>query len=143
MEFYAKIRVPPQALYDTLWTAFYGGGINSWGAIEHRDSLRASGVSAEARREKLLDLARYHDICQNAGRITAAILPMCAQQWVLIHEEGEEDSRILCPEGLQKGLDVLAEKHPGVLGRIIDEQADAWDASTLVECCLFGEIKYC
>lgn len=43
---------------------------------------------------------------------------------------------------LQRGLDVLNEKHPGIMARIVSENYDAIDGDAFIQCCVLGEVVY-
>lgn len=44
---------------------------------------------------------------------------------------------------LERGLQTMAEKYPKVFQQIVDENDDALTADCFVQCCLFGEERYC
>lgn len=46
-------------------------------------------------------------------------------------------------EQLQKGLQVMAEKHPRHFNDFLNEDDDLDTSLAFIECCLFGDIIYC
>lgn len=60
----------------------------------------------------------------------------------LWNDDGEEVENVVCLSTLQAGLTCMEPAHSDVLVRIYDEQYDAWDADTLAQFAVFGEIVY-
>jgi|ERR1700719_1571764 len=55
---------------------------------------------------------------------------------------GDEGTKVLDRAAVQKGLALLAEKHPLRFARMLAEDADAEDGDVFLQLCLFGDVIY-
>lgn len=61
---------------------------------------------------------------------------------IVLHDFEEQKEHKLTLEKINKGLFVLARKHPCHLADILKENTDAITADVFLQCCLFGKIIY-
>jgi hypothetical protein len=60
-----------------------------------------------------------------------------------IDEEADsEETYKLDRPALERGLQVMADKHPASFGRFMNDDYDSTTGDIFIQCCLFGEMKY-
>lgn len=119
MNYHATVVLSPKDIADLIVTAFEGGS-NYW-----IDSVPLHEGPETTETPWYSDPAFYD------GPFRIEIL-----------EQDEETPKILDPERIQIGLDLLGSQHAMTLGAILDENYDADDADVFLQLCLLGEVVY-
>jgi hypothetical protein len=131
--FKATVQVDPDKVKDLLACAFDGGS-SYWAVID--DYFFANGIGINDFKEG----GRFADK-NHAIAVSIPFQPGCG-----INIESNDDTdpmkSVLNLENLQKGFQLMAEKHPRHFADFMDDNTDATTGDVFLQMCLFGELVF-
>lgn len=128
MEF--KINIDDAVLAQAFCSAIEGGGISHWS----RSVCRFSVEPVESYHPKETDMHCYYQ-------------PLLDDGWIRFVESNDESmdppvAYKLTKFNLEQGIRKMASDCPSQLAALLADEVDAWTGDVLVQCCLFGEVRY-
>ena len=135
--FTIKTDIPKQRVQDLLVGALEGGS-NYWYTIDRY--ILPTGVYIKDFREggKFTDPFNYYHFSQIVPFTEGCSVVFLAED----HPAPEGKEWVLNIESMQHGLDLMAEKYPGVFSDFINENDDAETSDIFLQLCLFGELIF-
>lgn len=121
-----------------LCSAFEGGS-NYWYFIDNEKTEFAAGITFDDFREggKQQDPNDYWHWCQ-----LIPMTPGCAL-WIGDKDDDEAELRKLDLDAIERGLQLLRDKHPRHWADFVTGNDDADTGDTFLQLCLFGEVVFC
>lgn len=115
------LKVDAAHLANVLCSGFEGG-IRYWGRIANHSNLHCAQSK------------NMHVYCQ----------PLLEGGSIVVLDQETGGSRKLTFDKIQRGIQVIADKYPHQLGAVLGDSGkqDATTGDVLIQCALFGEIRY-
>lgn len=131
-------RLDGKEIADLMTTAFEGG-IDYWCG-------KARAVVRDEETREWHEMDPVHRSSFSVDGVGAYANPEFWESpdrgYRLWNDDGEEVENILCRANLQGALNNMTQDYSDVLVRVYEEQYDAWDADTIVQFAVLGEIVY-
>lgn len=123
MKIEIKLQVDADHLANVLCSGFEGG-IRYWGRIANYSKLPCSEPACEM-------MHVYHQ-------------PFVLDGWIKVRDNEAGGTSKLTLDKIQRAIQVIADKYPRHLGAVLGNQAmqDAETGDVLIQCALFGEVRY-
>jgi hypothetical protein len=134
------LRLTRARISDVLCCAFEGGSNYWYRIVEEKEPERFEFYSMpdlidEGRGEKRPRVFPHLDYPLNPG---GSLLIRTLED----DEIGGKMEWVLDLDAVEKGLALMAERHPGHFADILSEDDDAETGDVLLQCCLFGELVF-
>jgi len=130
-----EIDISEERIKGLLCNAFEGGS-NYWYMIEEYR------FPPDIKYEDFKEGGKFQD--PNDYWHPAQLIPLVKGCKVIIcdTDSSKERTYILEREGIQSGLQIMAQKYPQHFKAVLDETDDATTGDVFLQCCLFGEAIY-
>lgn len=128
--FTVQHEVPRGRIYDAVVTGLEGGCYSSIGVIDGA-TWEPAWRAAQAGEGEAFAKVECYDREQVDSRIGEGPNPVIRGPIVALGDDV-----------IQKGVTLLAEKAPGALHRIINEEDDVLDGDALLQCIVLGDVIY-
>lgn len=102
--------------------AGFEGGINYWGHFVQSTHVKPpAGENA--------DLTRYYQ-------------PLLPEGSIGVWDAEESKARRIDLAGILRAIQIIADKYPRHLGDVLAGEGDAGTGNVLIQCAIFGEVRY-
>lgn len=118
------IDVSPAKVCDLLCSGIEGGGSNYWATLGE------------------INMGTPDEFNPNLPEYLRAPFNKDGYVQFIDEEADSEETYKLDRPALERGLQVMADKHPVSFGRFMNDDYDSTAGDIFIQCCLFGEMKY-
>ena len=134
--FLVSFNMPQKRVWDLLCCGMESGSYGSFTIVGYEAMVEVEAATPEEAAEKASGFAGY-------GLYPYIDTPFNGGTVLMKDKYGDkEEVYRLDREALQRGLKVMGEKYPHLMGDFINENEDAITGDAFIQCALLGEIVY-